>query len=59
MFLNSFAGDVEIFAFKQPSFIKSINTKDIIDTLWDSEISTDPGKDKGIQKLIANVNFGL
>ena len=59
MFLNSFAADVEILAFKQPSFIKSINTKDIIDTLWGSEISTDPEEDKGIKKLIANVNFGL
>ena len=59
MFLNSFAADVEILAFKQPSFIKSINTKDIIDTLWDTEISNDLEEDKGIKKLIANVNFGL
>ena len=34
MFLNSFAADVEILAFKQPSFIKSINTKDIINTFY-------------------------
>ena len=52
MFLNSFAADVEILAFKQPSFIKSINTKEIIDTLWDSEISTDPEEDKGIKNLL-------
>jgi hypothetical protein len=50
MFLNSFAADFEILAFKKPCFIKSINTKDIIDTLWDTEISDDLEEDKGIKK---------
>ena len=59
MFLNGFVSDVEILAFKQPSFIKNIDTKNIIDTLWNSEISPDIEEDKGIKKLIANVNFGL
>ena len=59
MFLNGFASDVEILAFKAPSFIQPINTKNIISNLWDSEISPDPEEDKSIKKLIANVNFGL
>jgi len=59
LFLNGFVADVEILAFKQPSFIKKINSKTIIDNLWNNEISTDIEEDKGIKKLIANVNFGL
>ena len=59
MFLNSFVSDVEILACKQPSFLKKIDAKNIIDTLWNNEISPDIDEDKGIKKLIANVNFGL
>lgn len=59
MFLNGFLSEVEILAFKAPSFMKEINTQDIIETLWKIEISPDPEEDKAIKKLIANVNFGL
>jgi hypothetical protein len=59
MFLNVFVADVEILAFKAPSFIKPIDTKAIIDNLWNTEISPDADEDKSIKKLIANVNFGL
>jgi hypothetical protein len=57
MFLKNFK--CKIIFFKEPSFIKSIDTKTIIDTLYDTEISPNPEEDKTIKKLIANVNFGL
>ena len=59
MFLNAFLNEVEVLAFKAPSFIKNLDTGKIIKTLWDSKISPDADEDKTIKKLIANVNFGL
>lgn len=49
----------QILGFKQPSFIKKVNYKDIIDQLWDTDISSIPEEDIKIKKLIANVNFGM
>ena len=49
----------QILAFKRPSSIKKVNYKDIIDKLWDADVSSIPEEDKKIKKLIANVNFGM
>ena len=54
-----FLNEVEVLAFKAPSFIKNLDTGKIIKTLWGSKISPNADEDKTIKKLIANVNFGL
>ena len=59
MFLNQFADEFEILAYKEPSFLKPINTKAMIEALWKEELSPDHEEDKALKKLIANVNFGL
>ena len=51
--------NMKIVAYKQPSFIKDVNYKSIIDDLYKIEISQDPEEDKHIKKLISNVNSGL
>jgi hypothetical protein len=57
MFLKDL--DVDIIAFKPPSFMKDVDSKSLIDALYSEEISPNPHEDKQIKKLIANVNFGL
>jgi len=51
--------DMQITAFKQPSFIKQVDYKKLIDELYDTKISNDSTQDTYIKKLIANVNIGL
>ena len=58
-FLKHFLYDVEILAYKEPSFIRPVNYKDIVTELYNRELSEDAGEDKFIKKTVANVNFGL
>ena len=51
--------NIKIIAFKRPSFIKKVDYKQIIDELYDMNISENAEQDVYIKKLIANVNFGL
>jgi hypothetical protein len=44
---------------KQPSFIKHVNYKALVDELYSTRISEDDRQDAYIKKLIANVNIGL
>jgi len=46
-------------AFKQPSFIKKVNYKQIVSELYENRISENDEHDVYIKKLVANVNFGL
>jgi len=50
---------MSIQAFKQPSFIKTVNYQKLVDELYDTKISDDAQHDVYIKKLIANVNIGL
>ena len=43
----------------QPSFIKNVNYKALIDELYLTKISDDDKQDVYIKKPIANVNIGL
>ena len=45
--------------FKQPSFIKKVNYKSLVEELYAFPISGDAQVDVYIKKLIANVNIGL
>ena len=56
-FLKKF--DVKIIAVKSPSFIKQVSYNDIIQTLYNTEISNIKTEDTVIKKQIANVNIGL
>jgi hypothetical protein len=59
-FLNKLKSkNIKIIAYKQPSFIKDVNYKSIIDDLYKTEISQNQEEDKYIKKLISNVNSGL
>ena len=58
VFLKHFP-NVEIVAVKTPSFIKKVNYNDIIDTLYNTQISDSKYEDTFIKKQIANVNIGL
>ena len=51
--------DVEIIAFKAPSFVKRVDYKTIVQDLYKTEIDEDEEMDKYCKKLIANVNCGL
>ena len=46
-------------AYKQPSFIKKVNYKALVEGLYAFPISGDAQVDVYIKKLIANVNIGL
>ena len=46
-------------SFKQPSFVKKVNYKALVDELYAFPISEDAKVDVYIKKLIANVNIGL
>jgi hypothetical protein len=59
VFLKYFENDVTILAYKEPSFIRQVNYKDIVTELYNRELSEDAGEDKFIKKTVANVNFGL
>jgi len=49
----------KIVAYKQPSFIKQVDYKKLVDELYSTRISEDDDHDVYIKKLIANVNIGL
>ena len=51
--------DLEILAFKAPSFVKKVDYKQIVKTLYNTTIDKDEEMDKYCKKLIANVNCGL
>ena len=59
MFLQRFLGEVEVLAFKKPSFVKPVNYKKVVVDLYESKISQDDDEDKELKKLIANVNIGM
>ena len=46
-------------SFKQPSFIKKVNYKELVEELYGFPISGNAQTDVYIKKLIANVNIGL
>ena len=50
---------VEILAVKQPSFIKKVNYKQIVEELWKTQISENAEEDALIKKRIANCNYGM
>ena len=50
---------INILYFKQPSFIHKVDYKNIVNELWNTNISEDNEEDKCIKKLIAHVNYGL
>jgi len=51
--------DIEIIAYKEPSTVKQVNYKALVEELFNTSISDDPDEDIYIKKLIANVNIGL
>jgi hypothetical protein len=51
--------DVDILAVKQPSFIKKVEYKQIVEELWKTQISEDAEEDTTIKKRIANCNYGM
>ena len=51
--------NLEIVAVKTPSFIKQVNYKEIVDNLYNEQISDNNVEDLMIKKNIANVNIGL
>ena len=57
-YLKQFDG-LEIVAVKTASFIKQVNYKEIVDTLYNETISDNTVEDLHIKKNIANVNIGL
>ena len=59
MFLNRLT-NIEITAYKQPSFIKDVKYSDIVNHLYKHlHISDDKELETYIKKLIGNINFGL
>ena len=50
----------EIIAYKQPSFITSVNYKKFVDDLFKNVyISDNVEVENTVKKLVANVNYGL
>jgi hypothetical protein len=50
---------VDIVAVKQPSFVKKVNYKQVVEDLWKTQISDDAEEDILIKKRIANCNYGM
>ena len=50
---------MQIEAPKQPSFIKKVDYKRLVDELYETKIAEDVQQDSYIKKLVANVNIGL
>ena len=46
-------------AFKEPSSIKKVDYKKIVEDLYNCSISENNEEDIYIKKLIANINYGL
>jgi hypothetical protein len=57
-YLKHFDG-VEIVAYNDPSFIKPVNFKAVVDNLYNATISEDDDENISLMKLIANVNIGM
>ena len=51
--------EMTLVAYKQPSFIKKVDYKKLVEELYATRISEDDQQDVYIKKLIANVNIGL
>ena len=51
--------DFKILYFKKPSFVEECDYSNIVDNLWNTEISDDVNIDKSIKKIINNVAIGL
>jgi hypothetical protein len=58
-FISEFLAEAQIIAYKSPSFVKKVNYKKLVKTLFKTSITDDAGVDMYCKKLIANVNFGL
>ena len=51
---------IEIIEYKSPSFIKSVNYKQIVDSLFKLYFVSDNQEiENTVKKLVANVNYGL
>jgi hypothetical protein len=50
---------MNVFAFKQPSFIKKVDYAKLVNELYESKVAEDDQQDVYIKKLVANVNIGL
>ena len=59
MFISEFINDVEIIAYKSPSFMKKVKYDKLVKELFEAVLSNDAEEDKYCKKLVANVNFGL
>ena len=59
MFISEFINDVEIIAYKSPSFMKTVKYDKLVKELFEAVLSSDAEEDKYCKKLVANVNFGL
>ena len=58
MFLKHTDG-IEILAYKQPSTMKKVDYKTIVDELYATKISDNPDEDIYIKKMISNINIGI
>ena len=59
-FLKYFPLDkLEILYDKKPSMLENVNYKELIDELYETQISEDPNENKQLQKTIANTVIGL
>jgi hypothetical protein len=58
-FLRDIVKEVDILAVKQPSFIKKVDYRQIVEELWKTQISDDAEEDMIIKKRIANCNYGM
>ena len=59
MFISEFINDVEIIAYKSPSFMKKVKYDKLVKELFETVLGSDAEEDKYCKKLVANVNFGL
>ena len=59
MFISEFINDVEIIAYKNPSFMKKVKYDKLVNELFATVLSSDAEEDKYCKKLVAHVNFGL
>ena len=51
--------NLKVLYYKSPSQVHKVNYKEIINELWNLNISDDKELDKQIKKLIVNINIGL
>ena len=59
-FMSKEPKNIQILAYKLPSFIRKVQYGEIVKELWNTPISPqNPDEDKIVKKMIANVNFGI